>query len=260
MPPFGEPTIRNVGTRRYRGVLRQIELRIRALFPEINLANRAMFRLADLSEDMRILSLNAELAAGRAGQRGAAVRALTQYTRGLVRRLVDINANASGLRTLYDAATDALRTLRHLRQLEEATVRVDVADMTETSHRALGTLERVRNAQLRDMAERIAGINDGTARLGLVVRVVDDVVSQAASIATNIAAEAVTAGSHEAEFKAVSETMTRYVEELRTMNDQAAKGVRGALEGCKALVDAAGTLTRHQTGPLLQLEARGAHA
>ena len=71
MPPFGEPTIRNVGTRRYRGVLRQIELRIRALFPEINLANRAMFRLADLSEDMRILSLNAELAAGRAGQRGA---------------------------------------------------------------------------------------------------------------------------------------------------------------------------------------------
>ena len=260
MPPSGEQTIRNAGARRYRGVLRQVELRIRALFPEINLANRAMFRLADLSEDMRILSLNAELAAGRAGQKGAAVRALTQYTRGLVRRLVEINANASGLRALYDTTTDALRTLRHLRQLEEATVRVDIADMTETAHRALGSLERIRATQLREMAERIAGINDGTVRLGAVVRVVDDVVSQAASIATNIAAEAVNAGSHEAEFKAVSETMTRYVEELRTMNDQAARGVRGALEGCKALVEAAGTLTRHQGGPLLQLEARGARA
>ena len=259
MPPSGEPAIRNTGTRRYRGVLRQVELRIRTLFPEINLANRAMFRLADLSEDMRILSLNAELAAGRAGQRGAAVRALTQYTRGLVRRLVEINANASGLRSLYDAATDALRSLRHLRQLEEAIVRVEIVDMTETSHAALGTLERLRDAELREMAGRIAGINEGTARLGVVVRVVDDVVSQAASIATNIAAEAVTAGSHEAEFKAVSETMTRYVEELRTMNDQAARGVRGALEGCKALIDAAATLTRYQAGPVPQLEARGAH-
>ncbi|MEI7606962.1 MAG: chemotaxis protein [Rhodospirillaceae bacterium] len=258
MTPSGETPIQHAGTRRYRGILRQVEVRIRALFPEINRANRAMFRLADLSEDMRILSLNAELAAGRAGQKGAAVRALTQYTRGLVRRLVDINTNASGLRNLYDAITDALRTLRHLRQLEEATVRVDIADMTAKGLRALGELELVRSAQLHEMAARIAGINEGATRLGVVVRVVDDVVSQAASIATNIAAEAVTAGSHEAEFKAVSETMTRYVEELRIMNDQAARGVRGALEGCKALVDAAATLTRHQPGAGLQLEAGGA--
>ena len=257
---LGESQGRNAGTRRYRGALRQVEVRIRGLFPDINRANRAMARLADLSEDMRILSLNAELAAGRAGQKGAAVRALTQYTRGLVRRLVDINTNASGLRTLYHTATEALRTLRHLRQLEEATVRVDVADQTELGLRALGDLERVRAAQLREMAAQIAGINDGTGRLGKVVSVVDDVVSQAASIATNIAAEAVTAGSHEAEFRAVSETMTRYVEELRTMNDQAARGVRGALEGCKALVGVAAPLIRHQAGAIPQPEFRGVAA
>ncbi|MEI6558215.1 MAG: chemotaxis protein [Rhodospirillaceae bacterium] len=260
MSPSETSPAPGTGTRRYRGVLRQIEIRIRTLFPEINRANRAMYRLADLSEDMRILSLNAELAAGRAGQRGAAVRALTQYTRGLVRRLVEITASASGLQVLYDTTTDALRTLRHLRQLEEATVRVDIADITAGGHRALMGLERVRAIQLQEMANRIAGINNGTARLALVVRVVDDVVSQAASIATNIAAEAVNAGSHEAEFKAVSETMTRYVEELRIMNDQTARGLRGALEGCKALMDASGALTRHQPGPAPKLDLQGAHA
>ncbi|CAK0760014.1 hypothetical protein CCP1ISM_9760002 [Azospirillaceae bacterium] len=77
-----------------------------------------------------------------------------------------------------------------------------------------------------------------------MVRVVDEVVSQAASIATNIAAEAVTAGSHEAEFRAVAETMTRYVEELRTMNDQAARGLRGAIEGCASLIETAAGLSR----------------
>ena len=39
--------------------------------------------LPDVIEDLRILSLNAELAAGRAGEQGLAVRALTQHTRGI---------------------------------------------------------------------------------------------------------------------------------------------------------------------------------
>ncbi len=260
MSPSGTPTPRNTGTRRYRGILRQVEVRIRALFPDINLANRALFRLTDLSEDMRILSLNAELAAGRAGPRGTAVRALTQYTRGLVRRLVEINADASGLQSLYGTTTSALRTLRHLRQLEEAAVHVDIADISPSGQSALDVLERVRAGHLHEMAARIAGINGGTTRLGKMVSVVDDVVSQAASIATNIAAEAVNAGAHEAEFAAVSETMTRYVEELRTMNDRAARGVRGALEGCKALSEAATTLTRHQSKPAFQPAIQGASA
>ena len=253
-------TIRNDGVRRYRGVLKQVETRIRALFPEINRANRAMFRLADLSEDMRILSLNAELAAGRAGQRGAAVKALTQYTRGLVRRLVEINASASGLRMLYGTTTAALRTLRNLRQLEEATVYVDITDITPAAQRALTLLDECRTGRLHEIAAHISGINQGTARLGVMVRVVDDVVSQAASIATNIATEAVTAGVHEGEFKAVAETMNRYVEELRIMNDQAAKGLRGAMEGCETLLEISGVLTRQTAGPANSLEAMGVAA
>jgi hypothetical protein len=239
-----EQSIHDGGLRRYRGILKQIENRIRALFPEINRANRAMFRLADLSEDMRILSLNAELAAGRAGARGAAVRALTQYTRGLVRRLVEINENASGLRVLYSTSTAALRTLRELRQLEEATIHIDTLEITSSGRAALKVLEHQRDAHLNRIAQHITGILEGTARLEKMVRVVDDVVSQAGSIATNIATEAVAAGTHEAEFRSVADTMTRYVEELRVMNDQAARGQRGAAEGCAALFDTAATLTR----------------
>ena len=250
--------IQHRGMRRYRGVLRQIEFRFRALFPEFNKANRAMFRLPDLSEDLRILSLNAELAAGRAGEKGAAVRALTQYTRGLVRRLVDINTRASGLRSLYDTTTMALRALRHLRQLEEAAVLVDIVDMTVIGRRALSDLEELRARQLTQVIESITGITEGTAHLGKVVAVVDEIVAQAASISTNIAAEAVKAGNHEAEFRAVSETMSRYVEELRAINDQAAQGLRGALAGCKALADISGAVGRFQLERPVGLGLQGA--
>ncbi len=230
--------------KRYRGVLKQIEIRVRALFPDINLANRAVSRLADLSEDMRILSLNAELAAGRAGQSGVAVRALTQYTRGLVRRLVEISDSASGLGQLYLSSTLALRTLRQVRQLEEAMVHVDVFEASDLAHSALDRLDASRNRQMNDVARSLAGIQTAVARLAVMVRVVDDVVSQAASIATNIAAEAVSAGRHEGEFRAVAETMARYVEELRLMSDQAAQGLRGITDGCQRLLEITGGLNR----------------
>ncbi|MEI8393416.1 MAG: chemotaxis protein [Rhodospirillaceae bacterium] len=238
------PTVAAGTIRRYRGILKQVEIRVRLILPDVNRANRAMYRLADLSEDLRILSLNAELAAGRAGPRGAAVRALTQYTRGLVRRLVDISENASGLRQLYGTSTSALQTLRLLRQLEEAAIHLDIVDIGGSGRRALSVIDRSRAIKLQDITTQIAGISDGTAKLAVMVRVVDEVVSQAASIATNIAAEAVMAGSHEDEFRAVSETMSRYVEELRTMNDQAARGLRGALESCKNLLQTANLLNR----------------
>jgi hypothetical protein len=245
------------GLRRYRGILKQIERRIRAMFPDINRVNRAMFRLRDLSEDLRILSLNAELAAGRAGNRGAAVRALTQYTRGLVGRLIEINDNAAGLQVLYAASTAALRTLHHVRQLEDATTHVDHVDPSPGSLKALQTLQVTRTWLLREVAGHVTGISAGISRLATMVRVVDDVVSQAASIATNIATEAVAAGSHEAEFRAVAETMTRYVEELRLMNDQAARGLRGANQECESLRDTTATLTRQTVGAMVRLETGG---
>ena len=51
------------------------------LFGQCRNTFEAFQGLGDVAEDMRILSLNAELAAGRAGSYGVSIRALTQYTR-----------------------------------------------------------------------------------------------------------------------------------------------------------------------------------
>jgi hypothetical protein len=231
------------GIRRHRGVLRQLEHQVRILFPEINRVSRSMSRLADLSEDMRILSLNAELAAGRAGQRGVAVRALTQYTRGLVRRLMDINETLTGLSNLYMYCTHTLRTLRLLRQIEAASVDIGTAIMAGVAVHASDCLDRAHMRYLAEVVRGIEGLVVGINRVGRMVGVVDEVVAQAASIATNIAAEAVSAGLHEAEFAAVAETMRRYVEELQQMSDNAARSLRLSVEGCTTMQDILNTIT-----------------
>lgn len=236
------------GTGRYRTVLRQLELRLVLVFPDINLASRALRRLSNLSEDMRILSLNAELVAGRAGRRGLAVRALTQYTRGLVTSLQQITGSASAMRTLYEQSTAALRTLRHLRQIEAAHANLGTALAGGFGQHAASALGEARLSYIGQIVADLEDVTAGVARLGRMVRVVDDVVEQASSIATNIAAEAVAVGAeHQEAFTAVAETMRSYVEELQVMSDEAAKGVRGAIESC----DAMRAITGQRLRPLL---------
>ena len=66
-------------TRSTSGTLRteRIEARASALLSDCRRAFHAFGELDELAENLRILSLNAELAAGRAGDKGRAVRALT---------------------------------------------------------------------------------------------------------------------------------------------------------------------------------------
>ena len=98
-----------------------------ALFSECLQGFQAFSELAELAENMRILSLNAELAAGRAGEHGAAVRALTQYTRELVIRLNAIEANMLGLKSrTYGAIATALRFLHQLRYIDLALGRLQI--------------------------------------------------------------------------------------------------------------------------------------
>ena len=73
------------------------------MYAQCKTALRAFFRLRELSEDMRILSLNAELAAGRAGSAGVAVRALTQYTRQLVSQLNRVQEDMNTLQSDTEA-------------------------------------------------------------------------------------------------------------------------------------------------------------
>lgn len=210
--------------------VRRIEQRIGAMFADCLQAFHAFGELAELAENLRVLSLNAELAAGRAGERGRAVRALTQYTRELVNRLGQIQADTTGLmaRTYAQTAT-ALRAVHQMRLLDRAVEEIDrgrgeyalmarnrISDSRDQTGRVLNEAVRLMVANIDNLAAR--------------TRVVGEVVSASDSIATNIAIEAVGAGVYEMEFRTVAETMRRYVEQLRTMIEDASAAVRSATE------------------------------
>ncbi len=192
---------------------------------------QAFSELAELAEDMRILSLNAELAAGRAGSHGAAVRALTQYTRELVIRLSAIEANMLGLKSkTYGASAMALRFLNQLRYIDMALGRLRRRESSDDNgSSAVRIVSECRQNRLAvlldDIQDMIGAVNGLSTEAGIVA----DVISQAGSIATNIAIEAAAAGAHEAEFKQVAVTMSGYVEQLHNMVDNAGGAIRDAV-------------------------------
>ena len=101
--------------------LEHIQSDSNALFSKCLFAFQSFSKLGELSENMRILSLNAELAAGRAGEHGSAVRALTQYTRELVNRLSSIEQGMLSLKSnTYNNSASALRTLQQLKLIDRA--------------------------------------------------------------------------------------------------------------------------------------------
>ncbi len=200
------------------------------MFADCLQAFHAFSELAELAENLRVLSLNAELAAGRAGERGRAVRALTQYTRELVNRLGQIQSDTTGLmaRTYAQTAT-ALRALHQMRLLDRAVEELDRSG-GEYSGPARSRLAESRDQTGRALNEAIRLMVANIDSLAARTRVVGEVVSASDSIATNIAIEAVGAGVYEIEFRTVAETMRRYVEQLRTMIEDASAAVRSATE------------------------------
>jgi len=208
-------------TRSTSGTLRteRIEARASALLSDCRRAFHAFGELDELAENLRILSLNAELAAGRAGDKGRAVRALTQYTRELVNRLAQIRGEMNQQRVRTDALSEQIESeLKHLREIEESSGS-DNATFADTMKSLVEKLD-VLSTNVEDLSRRAHGV--------------EEVVSQSASIATNIALEAA-AGVHEKEFRTGSDTMRRYVDDLRKMIDEASDSVRRALEKTEAL-------------------------
>lgn len=209
---------------RRRSTTRALEAKTGALFAECAEAFHAICELDELAENLRILSLNAELAAGRAGDQGRAVRALTQYTRELVNRLTHIQTEMINLRTrTYNISAACLRDLQYLGLLEAIP-----APVPPQAQRAQESLLAVLEKNLKAMTVCVAELSSRT-------KVVVEVVNQSDSIATNIAIEAAAAGAFETEFRTVSDTMRRYIEELRVMLDRATDSVRRALDGGQAL-------------------------
>jgi len=211
-----------------RTPLGRIQSDTNQLFSKCLYAFHSFGNLGELSENMRILSLNAELAAGRAGEKGNAVRALTQYTRELVARLNGVNLSMLTLKSeTYNQSASALRTLHQLRLLNRALDELNVRK-GEFATVAVDKTTRSRADKLSSLLDDVQGMTRNVNKLSAEANGVSEVVSQAGSIATNIAIEASAAGDHEAEFDQVATTMRGYVAQLHNMVDMAGSPIRDA--------------------------------
>jgi methyl-accepting chemotaxis protein len=225
----------STATRRGADVQRsdRIQARANALLGDCRRAFHAFGELDELAENLRILSLNAELAAGRAGEMGRAVRALTQYTRELVNRLAQVQGEMNGLRVrTFGLSSTILRELLQLRLFERA---ADLVNDGSHDARAQSTVNRAFARSMHALVDTLDGMATSVEDVSRRARAIEEVVSQSDSIATNIAIEASSAGAHEKEFRTVSDTMRRYVDDLRKMIDEASDSVRRALDKGDAL-------------------------
>ena len=211
-----------------RTPLGRIQSDTNRLFSKCLFAFHSFGNLGELSENMRILSLNAELAAGRAGEKGNAVRALTQYTRELVARLNGVNQGMLTLKSeTYNQSASALRILHQLRLLNRALENLKQRK-GEFATVALEKTTASRAGKLSSLLDDVYGMTKNVNKLSAEANEVSEVVSQAGSIATNIAIEASSAGNHEAEFDQVAKTMRGYVAQLHHMVDLAGSPIRDA--------------------------------
>lgn len=204
-----------------------------ALLGQCMSAFHAFQELGELSEDMRILSLNAELAAGRAGRAGVAVRALTQYTRQLVGQLSRLRADMEGLKSdTYGLSAAALKALQELRLMHAASARVVAGAASDHAAAESGrkAVDAAATAAFRAAVERLNRMMAHAEELGTHAKRIRQVAEQSAGISTNIAIEAAGAGVHEPEFRNVADTMKRYIDGLRSMVDHADQAVHQAGE------------------------------
>jgi methyl-accepting chemotaxis protein len=209
----------------------RIEARANGLLGDCRQAFHAFAELDELAENLRILSLNAELAAGRAGDKGRAVRALTQYTRELVNRLAQIQGEMHSLRVrTFALSSTILRGLMQLALFERACSLIG-AERGTAAGAAGAAFAAIMEAMVDTLDEMAQSVGDLARR----AHGVEEVVSQSDSIATNIAIEAAAAGLHEKEFRTVADTMRRYVDDLRQMIEQASDAVRRAADRSEAL-------------------------
>lgn len=209
----------------------RIEVRANGLLADCRRAFHAFGELDELAENLRILSLNAELAAGRAGEKGKAVRALTQYTRELVNRLAQIQGEMHSLRgRTFAFSSTILRSLTQLALFERACQLISAGQ-----DGGCGSARKAYAELMSDLVDTLDGMADAVRDLSRRTHAVEEVVSQSDSIATNIAIEAAAAGVHEKEFRTVSDTMRTYVDQLRQMIDEASDAVRRAADKGEAL-------------------------
>lgn len=198
----------------------QLQHDISKLLAQSLAAYAAFAGLRNLAEDLRILSLNAELAAARAQSEGRAIKALTQYTRELVRRLSLIDAELDSLKAqTYTSAADTIKWLNRLKMMERARL---VEQGAAASQAASHITVRV--------VDRVGAITATVATMAAATDRIAEVAGQASAIATNVSVEAARISAGGGVFDAVARTMASYAQQLQDMIAQAGSAVRDATQ------------------------------
>ncbi|MEW5726623.1 MAG: chemotaxis protein [Pseudomonadota bacterium] len=214
------------------------ERHVRGLHERCQGAYHAFDTLPRLVDQLRILSVNAELASARAGDHGRAVRVLTHFATESVTRLLAVVPRMVELKKLtYGFAGTVMRAAADVLKIEAAGSRVLAAghSVPAGAEDPMVALGRARSARLGALAAAAAGLSRTHQQLLDAVRSVREVTIQVEIITANIAIEATSAGPHERDLQAVADTMKGPVDQLRAMIDEAQRLLREAAETNLAL-------------------------
>jgi hypothetical protein len=191
--------------------------------------------LPRLVDQLRILSVNAELASVRAGDHGRAVRVLTHFATESVTRLLGVIPEMIGLkRDTYAQAGTILRAARDVGKIESAGNNI-LASGNATAITALTALDLAWRSRLAALGAAAAALTKAHGGLQAIIRTVREVVLQTEMIAANIAIEATSAGPHAADLRAIADVMQQHTAGLRAMGDAAGRGMRDASQSNVAM-------------------------
>lgn len=216
---------------RWRDTLSAYGEHLHGLHQRCQSAYHAFDALPTLVDQLRILSVNAELASARAGDYGRAVRVLTHFATESVTKLLGVVPQMVGLKKrTYALAGTVMRAAAEVRSFEAGGQRVLAAGhrFPDDAEDPLTALGRAHRRRLHDLAGAVAGMSAAHSQLMETVRSVRQVMMQAEIISTNIAIEATAAGPHEADLQAIADTMRERVVQLRVMIDEASRALRDA--------------------------------
>ncbi len=216
----------------------EFDRHVRRLHERCQGAYHAFDSLPRLVDDLRILTVNAELASARAGDHGRAVRVLTHFATESVSRLLAVVPRMIELKKqTYGFAGTVLRAAADVLKVEAAGARVQAAGHVAApgAEDPLIALGRARASRLTALSAAASGLTRTHQLLVDAVRSVREVTIQVEIITANIAIEATSAGPFERELQAVADTMRTPVEQLRAMVDDAHRLLREAAETNLAL-------------------------
>ena len=209
---------------------------IRGLFERTQTAYHAFDGLPRLVDELRLLSVNAQLASARAGDYGRAVRVLTLFSTEAVGNLLVMVPRAVELkRRSYGLAGQIMRTLSEMAKIEAAGRRVVAAGHHFPKDDPLAVLAAARARRRAVLVGAVATLEQTHAALAEVAATARTVMMQTEIIATNIAIEATAAGPYQAELEALATALRERSEALRAMTDLAAHRLRDAAEVSVAL-------------------------